>query len=293
MKIELSFYQPSAKDIQKAINKDKELSSLIDFNKRIELNAETKLFDNILERTKFTSGLRFSSYVLYSEKELEQIQYFQILAKKVIHENDLDHEINTNNLKLLPLKNTYNNYKIRLIKKLYVSKINLMAKYIAGFGERWEEYICSEDVANIFKHENIKCIDFLPVYNTKKNDIYKGYFQLYSEKILPPAKTNKTFYSFSKNGFDFFKVLGSISYNYNEIRDNCDVFRTAEPIGGGHSALFIISRKVLDSHKINSFKGLFFRPVLDANSELYNIYIDKWDKIFDKISINPNNSIYM
>lgn len=293
MKIKLSFYQPSATDIHNALMKDEKFRKTFkNFDERFFIDTDTSDFGKLLELTKNTSGFQFQSGgVEFEENETKGIRLYRPRPRKVLPESSSAYNKNRAYIEKIPLRPTTGEFKIRLIDRLLLNKISL-SKDSLGSLDLYDEYIITDDIKEIFQQDQLKGIDFLPVYKINGKDAHEGFYLLYGEKTLPEATINKVFNYKIDDGLYYFKIKGPFSYDYKKIDFQSDFYRTAEPIGSEYTPCWIVSEKVKQCYEGYKLKGLWeFRPVLDTNSELYSKYIEEWDKILEKIAINPNNQL--
>ena len=88
---------------------------------------------------------------------------------------------------------TSKDYHIRLIDRLFISRINIKSDSIVNFPDVFDEYIIHKDMKNIFQEHQLMGVEFIHLYKMNEIDIHQDCYQIYSSSILPPAQIDKAF----------------------------------------------------------------------------------------------------
>ncbi len=255
-----------------------------------EIDSENEIFDRILKLTKNTAGLWLNSIMNFTRSELSQVEYFQLECRgSIVNENDKDYALNSSRLKEVEFIKKSDWAKIKIIDRIAFHKISLKPNKIGCASEWMAEFVIPKTIGEIFKKAGLKGFSLQPILNTKNGTNYEDYFQLYTENIMPPAELNLTTPKLSDYDDDL-RQIGCLTYNQLNDEKISDFNRTAENWSSNSIPVWIVKRAVLECFKHNKLRGWAFRPVLIKDTGLYNAYIIKWKSLFERISVNPNNS---
>lgn len=264
-------------------------------HKLYKFDSESEFFKKLLKTTKNIRGIVFSTDLKFSKEELNDVKFYSIRGMKFIKESKGDFSKNIDYEDRIDLTTTSDNYKIRLLKKIYLNKINLKPNYICGVGdgniERRGDYITTSFVKDLIKKERFSGIDFLPLYRSD-NTIHDNFFQLYSDQVMPVAIIDNITSKIGREEVTSYLLnLHCFIYDYADIDFDYDFIRSAEPIFAAETPALIISNKVYKFINKVNIKGIKFEPVLDSNSQLYKDYLERWGKVFEKLAIRDDNKI--
>jgi hypothetical protein len=279
-------------DMKSVLARDGLVSSSFDLDSYFWIDAESQMFERLLDLTQHTSGFRLTSEMQFDAGELGSVNYYQLVSRKTVKESSLDFSVTIANLHATDFLVTGDRSRIKLLKKIALSKIDLKPNMIGSLGEWAEEFIVTDLVAGVFRKCALSGFDTLPIFNPKTLEDHQNYFQLFAENILPPAVRDLTVIELEA-GFDAEKQLrhlGCLSYETESGGGRATDFnRTAEAWSNNHLPFWVVSKSVVQCFRQNKLKGWAFRPVLDAQGDLYAEYIKKWTLLRHKISLNPRN----
>ena len=114
-----------------------------------------------------------------------------------------------------------------------------------------------------------------------------------SDNILPPLSEDVTI-QVSENSLPddvSFRHIGLKSYPRQELSMAKDFNLTGEIYGEDGCGLIIDSEKVKEVCRVNKFKGIAFKPILDRSSLLYGEYLERFKALNESIMLNPLNVI--
>lgn len=303
MKVYLIFYSSDFLDIEGIEDELKEFDEfIIDTGlnaayKTYKIDTDNRKLKKLIKLSeKVEDGVHFIPSTNYDSDEIESVRFYEVLGDKKLKESRTDcnknrkYELNTK------LIESGSGYKIRLIDKRFLKSIKLKNDTIGCIGDgRIADYIISEAVKNKFDQFELKGAKYLPVYHTNGKDQHCGYYQIFTEEIMPPAeidlafRTTETF--LMGKTFLHFNKFGSLSFKYELIKSDIDFLRSAEPIYCEETTTMIVSEKVRNCYNASDMKGLSFYPVLDVRSELYRQYIERWGMVYEIVFSNPQNAL--
>lgn len=278
-------------DMKTVLAQDPLVSSSFDPDSYFWIDAESEMFERLLELTQHTSGFRLTSEMQFDTGELGAVEYYQLVSRKTLKESSLDYSINIANLRATDFLSTGDKRRIKLLKKIALSKINLKPNMVGHLDEWAEEFIVTDLVAHVFRKCGLSGFDTLPIFNPKTRENHQNYFQLYAGNILPPAVFDVTVVEI-ESGFAQEKQLrhlGCLTYELESCGVVNDFNRTAEPWSSNHLPVWVVSKGVVQCFRQNKLSGWAFRPVLDKQGDLYAAYIKKWTTLRHQISLNPRN----
>ncbi len=278
-------------DARSVLKKDSVVANAcdVDIVSVFEIDSESEIFDRILKLTKNTDGLGFNPIMDFTRSELSQVEYFQLECRgTIVKENDKDYALNSSRLQEVEFIKKSDWAKIKIIDRIAFHKISLKPNTIGCASDWMPEFVIPKTIGKIFKKAGLKGFSLHPILNTKNGTNYEDCFQLYTENIMPPAELNLTTPKSSGDGEP--RQIGCITYNQLNEDKISDFNRTAEDWSGNSMPIWIVKRAVLECFKENKLRGWAFRPVLIKDTDLYNAYIIKWKSLFERISVNPNNT---
>lgn len=287
MKIILRLFCSSA--TTKILEQDSTVAEACDLGSIVlELDSDDQMLDRVLELTQTSPGISFHSYMQFTKKEMSQAKYFELEARKTVHETGQDYELNYAYLQGLKFIEKRSNCKIKLLDRVALSKIKLKENMVAGIDEWTAEFLITSEIAAIFKKEQLTGLDLKQVYNPKTTMNYEKYSLLYSDNIMPPLEIDPTIIS-KENEEGCFHELGCLVYDFQSDEMVKDFNRTAEDLSSNHMPLWVVSARVRECFMRHKLKGWAFLPVMEKGSKMYQDYLNKWESLIQRISINPNN----
>jgi hypothetical protein len=278
-------------DMKSLIARDPLAGGSFDLDAYFWIDADSKMFDHLLALTKHTSGFWLTPEMQFDAGELSDVGYYQPVSRKTVKQSHLDFSLTIAHLRETDFLVTGAGTRIKLLKKIALSKINLKPNMVGHLDEWAEEYIITDVVASMFRKYGLSGFDTLPVFNPKTRENHRGYFQLYAENILPPAVRDLSVIEVESkfSGGRLLRHLGCLTYKLEGGETINDFNRTAEAWGSNDLPFWVVTARVVECFRQNQFRGWAFRPVLDEGSHLYAEYIKKWLILRQKISTNPRN----
>lgn len=278
-------------DVKRLLAQDRVVSSNYKVEAPFFINSTSEVLDRVLEVTKDSTGLCLTSEVKFTQLELGSFDYFQIVCKKTLKESKLDYSFNLSHLNNLDLIPTGEKTKVRLMKKIALSRIDLKPNEIAGLDQWAEEYIIPQAVKLAFHKWDLTGLSAVPIMNPKTKEDYPDYHQLYTESFMPPALASPMIVVIkSPNPKEQgIRQLGCLAYDFDDFGNVADFNRTAEAYNLNDIPDWVISKGVVTCYKGSKLKGWSFRPVFNKDHVLYSEYLDIWAQLSEKISINPSN----
>ena len=252
-----------------------------------ELDAASPRLPVFLEATKRLSGTWFNPWMVFTRKELDQVDYFQLECRKTVGESPPDMEWNERHIESLQPIPAPAGADICLPERIAVSKARALKPNMVGcVGQVMPEFVVHDEVGAAFAAAGFSGFSLLPVYNSKSQSPHTGVCQLYSKSIMPPAVLDRTT---PPGDCGTLRQLGCLVYERLDAGVLHDFNRTAEGWAAGYLPLWVVSARVRTLFLCNNFKGWAFRPVLVKGSEMHAEYQRLWDELFAKVAINPGN----
>ena len=254
----------------------------------LDLDSESDRFARFVQATRDTiTGSWFNPLMIFTRKELDSADYFQLECRKTLAENNKDCEWNDSHVKSLALILTRAGQEIKLPDRIAVSRvIPLKPHMVACVGQSLEEYVVHADVAAAFSSDGFSGFSLRPLFNARTKTAHADVHHLYSSALMPPAEFDRTVRPADGGGV---RQLGCLTYQNLEQHNLADFNRTAEDWAMGYIPLWVVSAAVRGCFMRNKFKGWAFRPVLSKGSEMHRQYEALWDALLEKTSINPLN----
>ncbi len=279
-------------DAIQMLSQDKEVADAFDLSfGPIETDSEDAILDRILDITQNSSGLWFNPIMTFTKKEIDKARFFQLECRKTVHETDRDYELNSSRLAKRPFIHTTDQCKIKLIDEVALSRIKLKPNMVAGVDEWTAEFIITSTVAGCFEKEKLSGLALKPVLNPKTGAYHDEFHMLYTESIMPPVEYDRTIQRLEKEIHEEggFRNLGCLTYDFEKTVPDADFNRTSENFSSNFMPIWVVSARVRECFARNKLRGWAFRPVLEKGSKLQSTYLEKWQSLFERISINPQN----
>ena len=253
----------------------------------IDLDADSPRFAVFLEATKRCSGNWFNPLMIFTKKELDQAEYFQLECRRTVGESPRDMEWNQRHVESLQRMRTAAGTDIYLPHRIAVSKIkNLEPNMVGCVGQVLQEFVVHENVGAAFTAAGLEGFSLLPLFDSRTETVHDEVRQLYSNSILPAAELDRTTPPADGGGV---RQLGCLVYEDLDLHTVTDFNRTAEDWAAGNMPLWVVSARVREVFQLNKFRGWAFRPVLAQGSEMHTEYLRLWDDLFARVAINPQN----
>ena len=254
----------------------------------IDLDSQSERFAGFVEATRDTiTGTWFNPWMIFTRKELDSADFFQLDCRKTLAENNKDQDWNDRHVESLALTQTSAGMEIKLPERIAVSKVTpLKPHMVAGVGELLKEYVIPDPVAAAFSSDSLSGYSLRPLYSARTETVHDGVHQLYSTSIMPPAELDRTVRPADGDGL---RQLGCLTYQDLAQNALADFNRSAEDWCMGRMPLWVVSAAVRDCFMRNKFKGWAFRPVLSKGSDMHRQYERIWEDLFEKTSVNPLN----
>lgn len=252
----------------------------------IDLDADSPRLAVFLEATKRCSGNWFNPLMIFSKKELDQAEYFQLDCRKTVGESPRDMEWNQRHVESLQRIRTVAGLDIYLPHRIAASKIkNIKSNMVAGVGQNLQEYIVPDNVGAAFAAAGLEGYSLLPFYDSRTEEAHVDVRQLYSNSIMPAAVLDRSTPPADRG----LRQLGCLVYEDLDSHAVTDFNRTAEDWAAGNMPLWVVSVRVREVFQRNKFRGWAFRPVLEKGSEMHAEYLRLWDDLFARVAVNPQN----
>ncbi len=253
----------------------------------IDLDADSSRLAVFLEATKKLSGSWFNPLMIFTERELDRAEYFQLDCRKTVAESPRDMEWNQRHVGSLQRIRTVAGADIYLPHRIAVSKVsNLKPNMVGCVGQNLQEYVVHEDVGTAFAAAGFEGFSLLPVYDSKMESAHTEVRQLYSNSIMPAAELERTTPPADGGGV---RQLGCLVYDDLDSKAVTDFNRTAEDWAAGNMPLWVVSARVRALFRRSKFRGWAFRPVLEKGGDMHGEYLRLWEDLFARVAINPRN----
>lgn len=302
MKIDL-FVKPRAfpsDEARRALAPDGQFAALVSHQVTwLELDSDDPRVDRMIELTKDTPGLMLQSTMSFTEGEMAQARYFQLVCRSTVSMRDREaDEYNARHrarLEALPFHRARGRLlRIKLLDTIELSRVTVKPNVVAGVGEWGDEYIVGRAVAKAFEQAELTGYELRPIPNPKTGKVHPDHFHLYCESIMPPAEMDST--TLPPNlGPDRLtrrespRQLGCLTYRLNGAERLCDFNRTTEDWFGEALPTWVVTARVRECFLRHRLKGWEFRPVLEAGTAMHRQYLALWEDLLRRVAVNPGN----
>ena len=278
-------------DARAALAADPELSRSLDVSAIvIELDAGDPRFHRIIERTTETSGCWLNPIMHFTPAEMAEARCFQLECRgRIVRETPRDYEHNRARLDATELHRLDGRpSRIKLVDGLAFSRIALPPNAVGCASDWMAEFIVPAGVSEAFKEASLSGYTLRPLRDPAAGHDHPGYFQLYSESILPPAERDATTVPQEAQDGGGWRELGCLSYRFDG-HDVNDFNRTAEDWSNNSLPLWVASARVRQCMLAKKLKGWAFRPVLEIGTPLHDTYTALWSALLERVAVNPGN----
>ena len=190
---------------------------------------------------------------------------------------------------------TGKNTRIKIPDRMLLHKVTVKPGIIASPDMAgYNDYVLPLNVADIFKGTGLTGFETRPILHPKTGIANTDAIMLYTTKIMPLAERDISINSHEStvdHGYTIPHFMGCLTYDFNMNMKIFDFNRTAEPLTGWGCPWWVVSAKTKICYDKNKIKGWAFRPVLEKGSALHEEYIKKWEDVFLRIMVNPQNAI--
>ena len=256
------------------------------------LDADSDVVKRIFRESECSSGLRLYVNVRLTNSELKSVGYFEVRARKILKISALAQELNEEYMEAQPFIITSKQTRIKIREKVFVSGHLTASKSIISL-EYFEACVCPKEISDLFLAEKLEGYKEYPVIDVRSMDEVKSFFLIGTTNILPPLEKDITI--FPMKGADpdnqYYRRLGLPSYSSKAFDRFKDFNFTAESYQENDTGLLVVSSRMKEVCKKNNIKGIFYIPVLDRSTKLYQKYIEKFSLLSDDLSVNPKNII--
>lgn len=254
----------------------------------LELDSESNELDHFLEATRDASGSWFNPIMKFTKKELDGANFFQLECRKALAENEQDYERNSKRLDQLKPIETSAGRKIKLLDRIALSKVsNLKPNMVAGVDQWTAEFVVGSAAAQAFESEGFTGYSLRPVVNSRTGEAHTEIKQLYTDSLMPAAELNRTTPPSDEGGV---RQLGCLVYDADlQSLDLADFNRTAEDWSSNSMPLWVVTARVRACFTGHKLKGWAFRPVLETGTDLHQTYQQLWERLLERVSVNPRN----
>lgn len=258
-------------------------SSLKATSGRYPVAVDDSLLPAILQEGEKAGGFRVSGEAVFTRDELRGISHYEAVCRKFISETDKDYEHNFAAFQKTRFRACGGQEPIRLVSGFALSRMTLGPNRVGAIDQWTGEYVIGKAVADVFRQAGLTGWNLMPVLNPKTDDAYPDYFQLFSDVVMKPATIDCSvdlIRSEYPEEDGHLRHLGCLSYPAKHLQNMPDFTRTAEPWGGWFGQpVWVVSARVRDVFAAKKLKGWAFRPVLITESELYQCYLEQWQKL--------------
>ena len=249
---------------------------------RCPVSVSDPVLSDIIRDGDEADGFWVSGELVLSREKRQQLTRFQPVARYALKETDRDYESNSKVADAAPPIDAGASEPIHLPRGFALSRISMKPNMVGVIGQWTSEYVVGAAVAQALKEEGFSGFELLPVLVTKSGTPYDGFFQLFSEVVLPPAVLDSSVERISSRFAEEdgrLRHLGCLGYSSTDLADRPDFARTAEPWATWSSPFWIVSAVVEALFKRLRFRGWHFRPILVTGTELYDTYEATWAKL--------------
>ena len=159
----------------------------------IDLDAQSERLAIFLDATKDASGSWFNPIMIYTKKELDRFEFFQIECRKTVEENNRDYKWNEAHVTTLDLVETCAGMQVYLPNRLAVSTVSSLKPHMVACVGQWlREFVVHSGVAAAFAAESLSGYSLRPLFHSKSEAAHADVHQLYSDKLMPAAELGHT-----------------------------------------------------------------------------------------------------
>ena len=292
MKFMLRFFL--REDLNSRLKKDSSITDRFDVENTAYswINSDNEVVPEIFQSSRHTQGLRVYVLVELTKKELTQVTHYEVDARKLIKQPDAVQDKNDEYMISRPYIKTSERTKLRIRDKIFLKNPRFKEDVIASI-EFGEAYLCSSSVSQLFINSDLSGYCEYQVLHYKDSEAVADCVMLGANNILPALHEDRSIVILEGSPSDnvTFRRLGLASYSDNELSNAKDFNFSGESYGEDGCGLLIVSSRVRDVIRNNKIKGIAFTPILNRSTDLYKQYLDKFDRLFQLSSINPDNVI--
>ena len=284
------------KRLRERISLDSALGGRIDVTQfRFPIDSESSDFLQIVDLAmKLDLGLYWTPWIEYSTGELRECRWFEIWPRKRVFESEADRQVNQSRFNESVNVETLPGLFVRIQPSIRLCKIKLSSDSIGNLGENSMELIVGARAAEALSKASLRGYDLKPIETGRNGEVHADFWFLFTNNFLPcRANRDLTIVGDERilESAGGLRRLGSLSYLAHSIPLDSDAFRTAEGWHGGQP-LWIVSRRFTEIFKVNSLKGLSFRPVLSIDTPLYRRYRECFERLFSLMAENSKNRLW-
>jgi len=257
------------------------------------IDVASPVFDRILEVARVSSGIKFLRHMTFTDTEISQFSYFELLPLKILNDSNKEHDATWAYYTELPLIQTGAKWPIKLLDRLYLTACRIKENEIACYGHWTNEYVCGKVMSELINSCDFNGIRTIPVFCTNSKKKLTDCYQLYSDSILPKTLNDISVFETVDDGLSEStpRRLACLSYSYSELKTFKDFNRTAEPWGPWNFPSWVISNQAYEQMLKNKIP-FRFQPVFDYDSEIYQEYIKNWKVVLTKLSATSGHQIW-
>ena len=251
----------------------------------LDLDADSPAFDRLLEVSKTRSRCWFNPWMEFTASELARSRFFQLECRRLVREGRGDYEQNIARLRSLRFITNEDGGRIRLMDTITLRDAQLKPNQVACAGDWMAEFILSQGVADIFAREGLTGYALRPVFDSKRRREYDDLFQLYTDRLMPPASIDATTPIHPdevERGHR--RQLACLSYEFHGDPPASDFNRTAEAWSSNDMPVWIVTARVRECFERHKLRGWAFRPVLEVGSDLHATYTTMWADLFARVA---------
>lgn len=238
--------------------------------------------DEFLRAASKIGSFDLNPWMTFTRADVSRARFLRIRPRKVTEESDDDYETMRRRFDDLPWIGDDPMHRCRLPQEISLSRIKLKPDQVSVVGQWTAEYIVPNAVRRIFEEAALTGVEFRPIINTQSGAAFDDFAHLYTDhllasRIIDVASPEIPSSHPEEQGYD---VMGCLCYDAATLGDALDFNRTGESNVAFEFPEWIVSAKVRDVFAANKLKGWKFEPVLEAESDPFDDYVELWTSLF-------------
>jgi hypothetical protein len=258
------------------------------------VDAESPIFDRILELSRAGKGIKFLRHTTFTKGEISRFGYFELLPQTAIADSKEEYNATWRHYMALPRLHTQSKWPIKLLDRLYLRSARVKRDTLAGYGEWTCEYVLGKGVAKLIVSSGLSGVETIPVYGIGNSKPLENCFQLFSKNVLPAVDPDVSVFESHDSGPRARgkpRRYGSMAYRSADLATALDFNRTAEPWGPWDFPSWVVSRNAREVLSRNRIRARYL-PVFESGTEAHRQYVEKWQRVLDKLRTNPRHEIW-
>jgi hypothetical protein len=254
---------------------------------RAQLDAE--LYPPYREALKRLQRLTVSCRFEPEESELDDVLWYAMLPDASCARTKADLRWLEEAWKALPFLPESRN--VRRFEEYRITKLpsrkNKIVSPDGGF------FFVPDDIVAQFEQQGFTGVEWGSLLNRKGTELHMGFKLLIARNLIGPVDRNAAMeFSTDGNGYDFLLPHAGVRcLSPSALRMALDVNLTADPVAGYNLGATVVSRRVKEFLSPIPSKGVYFEPVIETGTTLYQKFLSQWADFVSEVKRHHDNRI--